>query len=167
MPLPPSQYNETMNDVHGLIRARLAVVRRQLDAVVDRFSDEEFHWTPREGMKTVGEQLLEIADKDRESVIWIQTGVWPDDDPPSFDLETATMADARRALREIRETTLAYLDSLSEAELELPVQSPDRWLEALGLTECPRSEVLRNIAAHEWYHTGQLVSYRLLLGDAW
>ncbi len=66
---------------------------------------------------------------------------------------------------EIRQTTLSYLDSMSEAELEAPMACPQGWWEALRLTECPRSEVFRNIASHEWYHTGQLVIYRWMQGD--
>lgn len=156
-----------MPSTHYLLRARFGTIRKQLDRVLDRFSEEEFSWSPGEGLKTVGEQLLEIADKDRESVIWIKTGVWPDDDPPSFDPDQTTLSQARVRLGEIREETLAFLSTMTESELKLPVFSPEKWLEALGLSECPRSEVLRNIAAHEWYHTAQLVTYRLLKGDDW
>ena len=28
----------------------------------------------------------------------------------------------------------------------------------------PRSEILRNLAAHEWYHTGQLIVYQSMRG---
>ena len=65
----------------------------------------------------------------------------------------------------IRADTLAYIDSLTEDELLEPIACPERWWEALRLTECPISEILRNIAAHEWYHTGQLVSYLWMRGD--
>ncbi|HLK15330.1 MAG TPA: DinB family protein [Fimbriimonadaceae bacterium] len=154
-----------MADVHQLLKARFAMVRQDLDEAIERFSEDQFGWAPAAGMRTVGGQLLEIADKDRETVIWMKTGIWPDDEPPSFDLETSSFGHARSALESIRAKTLAYLDSMTAAELEMPVFSPERWHEALRLTECPRSEVLRNIAAHEWYHTAQLVTYRWLLGD--
>jgi len=49
--------------------------------------------------------------------------------------------------------------------LEESVSNPERWWEALRLTEGPRSEVLRNIASHEWYHTGQLIIYLWMRGD--
>lgn len=146
-------------DLHGLLKARLKMARDDLRQTLDRFSEDDFTWAPREGMRTVGGQLLEMADKDREVVVWLKTGVWPDDEPPSFDLETATLETAWRRMEEIRVVTLDYIDSLTAAELEAPVVAPERWWEALRLTECPRSEVIRNIAAHEWYHTGQLVIY--------
>ena len=154
-----------MSDLHHLLKARFKAVRQDLDQVLSRFTDEEFGWGPGHGMHTVGGLVLEIADKDREAVIWMKTGVWPDDEPPSFDLERTNLEEARAKLEAIRQTTLAYIDSMTEAELESPVQCPEGWWEALRLTACPRSEVLRNIASHEWYHTGQLVIYRGLLGD--
>lgn len=150
---------------HDLLKARFQVVRRQFDRVLDRFTDADLPWRPAPSAKSVAEQILEIVDKDRETVRWLQTGVWPDDEPPSFNVETATLDDMRSAMQRIRQNTLSYIDSLSETELEQLHPSPDGWLEALGLTECPRSEILRNIAAHEWYHVGQLVTYRCLLGD--
>ncbi|MBS1728427.1 MAG: DinB family protein [Armatimonadetes bacterium] len=150
---------------HELLKARFNFVRRDLDKTLDRFTDDQMNWCPSPGLKTVSGQILEIADKDREAVIWLKTGTWPDDDPPSFDLETTTLTESRAVLANIRETTFAYIDSMTEDELEIDVQSPEKWWEALRLTECPRSEVLRNIAAHEWYHTAQLVTYRGLLGD--
>ena len=151
-----------MPNVHRLLKARFASVRQDLEETLGWFTDADLSWRPANGMKTVAEQILEIADKDREAVIWMKTGVWPDDEPPSFDPETINLAQARTVLAGIRETTLAYIDSMTEAELEIPVLCPDGWWEALRLTECPRSEVLRNIAAHEWYHTGQLFIYRCI-----
>lgn len=154
-----------MTNLHGLLKARLASVRKDLFEVLDRFTDADMNWSPGPGMRTVGGQILEIADKDREVVIWLKTGTWPDDDPPSFDLEKTTVDQMRMALNAIRETTIAYIDSMTVDELEELVRPPELWWEALRLTECPRSEILRNIAAHEWYHTGQLVVYRWMSGD--
>ena len=71
----------------------------------------------------------------------------------------------KEVLAETRQSTLQYLDSLSEKDLEVPVKFPTDWWEGLGLPELPLHEVLRNIAAHEWYHTGQLVSYLWSNGD--
>lgn len=150
---------------HDLLKARLSIVRKQFDRVLDRFSEDDLTWRPAPTAKTVAEQILEIVDKDRESIRWLQTGTWPDDEPPSFEVESTTLDEMREAMRRIRQDTLTYIDSLSESELEALHPSPEGWLEALGLPQCPRSEIIRNIAAHEWYHVGQLVTYRCLLGD--
>ena len=158
-------YTSAMLDLQGLLKARLAMARTDLRVTLDRFQEEDFHWAPAKGMRSVGAQLLEMADKDREVVVWLKTGVWPDNDPPSFDVKNSSLGEAWRRMEEIRATTLEYIGSLSAEELEAPVTAPEQWWEALRLTECPRSEVLRNIAAHEWYHTGQLVTYLWSRGD--
>jgi len=154
-----------MPGLHDLLKARFISVRQDFYQSLSRLTDDDLPWKPAEGMRTVAELLLEIADKDREVVIWLKTGTWPDDDPPSFDPETANLAEIRAQLDTIRQTTFAYIDSMTEEELEMPIHPPEKWWETLRLTECPRSEVLRNIAAHEWYHTGQLVIYLWMRGD--
>jgi uncharacterized damage-inducible protein DinB len=140
-------------------------VRQDLDKVLQRLDDADLSWSPGEGLRTVAGQLLEIANKEKEVLVWIQTGVWPDDGPDAFDVETATIERVRDTLASLRRDTYAYIDSLSDSELEELVQSPEGWWEAMRLTACPRSEVLRNIAAHEWYHTGQLIIYLWMRGD--
>jgi uncharacterized damage-inducible protein DinB len=154
-----------MLSVHELLKARFDMTRKYLDRVLVRFTENDLSWRPAEGMRTVRGQLLEIADKERESIKWIQTGVWPDEDPPTFNEETATMAEITAAMKELRVNTFAYIDSLSEADLERLIHSEEGWLEALNLTDCPIHEVLRNIGAHEWYHTAQLITYLWLRGD--
>ncbi|MBS1708477.1 MAG: DinB family protein [Armatimonadetes bacterium] len=154
-----------MAGTHDLLKARFAHVRRDLDRVLDRLVEADMRWTPAQGMRTVASQLVEIADKERETLVWVQTGVWPDDDPPTFDEETVTLAEARVALARLRKATYAFIDGQTEAELERPVANPEGWYEALGLLQCPLSEVLRTVAAHEWYHTGQLVMYLWSRGE--
>lgn len=150
---------------HNLLKARLALTERNLSQVLDRLSDADLPWAPKEGMRTVGGQLLEIASKELELVAWLKTGEWPEDEDNAFDLSTATVASIRETLRELRAATHSYIDSFTEAQLEELIPCPERWWEALLLTECPRSEIIRNISAHEWYHTGQLISYLWMRGD--
>lgn len=146
-------------NVHHWIKARLAVTRSDLDQVVTRLADSDMRWAPAPGMKTVAGLLLEIADKDREIVGWLRDGAWPDDDPPAFDPEAATLVEAVEGLRTTRRQTWDYVDSLSDEEIDEVLDLPELWWESLRLPRCPRSEMLRNISAHEWYHTGQLVTY--------
>ncbi|MGC4046956.1 MAG: DinB family protein [Armatimonas sp.] len=154
-----------MAKVKTFLKARFAYARKNLEAVLNRLQDSDLSWTPREDMPTIADLLLEIANKNKETPVWVQTGVWPDDDPDSFDIATATVADIRATLSALQSQTYAYMDSLSEEELERPIANPNHWGEALGLPECPLSEVLRGIAQHEYYHTGQLITYLWLRGD--
>lgn len=154
-----------MAAAHDYLKARFAYVRQDLDGVLGRLKDSDLSWSPAEGARTIAGQLLEIANKEKETLVWIQTGAWPDGGPDAFEPETATLKGIQSTLAALRAATYAYIDSLSEADLDELVQSPQKWWEALRLTACPRADVLRNIAVHEWYHTGQLVTYLWIRGD--
>jgi len=108
--------------------------------------------------------LVEIANKEKETIAWLQTGIWPDGDPDAFE-ETASMEEILSTLAGLRGKTYEYIDSLSEAQVDELVANPEGWWEGLRQRECPRSEILRNIAAHEWYHTAQLITYLWIQGD--
>jgi len=154
-----------MTRVSEFLKARFASVRQDLDEVLRRLDDSDLSWSPRDGMRTIAGQLLEIANKEKEALIWVRSGVWPDDGPDAFDEQSATLEEIKAALAALRTETYAYIDSLDDAELERMISNPNRWYEALRVTECPLSEVLRTIATHEWYHTGQLVTYLWVRGD--
>lgn len=148
---------------HDLLKARLRYVRQDFDEVLDGFTDEDLAFRPAANLPSIAGVLVEMANKEKELLAWLQTGEWPDDDPDAFE-ETATLAEIRSTFATLREQTHRYIDSFDEAGLEEFVACPERWWEALRLEACPRSEILRNIAAHEWYHAGQLIIYQSL-GD--
>ena len=154
-----------MKEVRDLLKARFASVTRDLDRVLGRLVDTDLDWSPRDGMRTFANQLLEIANKEKETLGWIQSGIWPDEGPDAFDLQTPTVDDIKATFAALRLATYAYIDSLSEAELEQPIPNPNHWREALNVTDCPLSEVLRTISTHESYHTGQLITYLWMRGD--
>ena len=151
--------------LHDLLKARFNLTGKFLQQVIDRLKDEDLPWSPALGMRTIRNQLLEIADKERETLKWIQTGTWPDDDPPTFDEESASLEEIKSKIASLRKATFMYIDSLTESELHRLHPAPEGWWEALRLTECPVHEILRNISAHEWYHTGQLLVYLWSRGD--
>ena len=148
---------------HEYLKARLLYVRQDFDEVLEKLNDTDLPWRPAEDMPSIAGLLIEIANKEKELIAWLQNGEWPDDDPDAFD-EAATLAEMRSVLATLREETLRYVDSFDEAGLEELVPCPERWWEALRLEACPRSEILRNLAAHEWYHTGQLIVYQSMRG---
>ena len=152
-------------EVRDALKARFTCARQDLEGVFARLGDSDLPWSPREGMRTIADQLLEIANKEKETLGWIQTGVWPDDGPDAFDMNSATLEEIKAVMAALRVETYRYMDSLSDAELEQPIPNPNRWLEALRIANCPLSEVLRSIATHETYHTAQLITYLWLRGD--
>lgn len=121
-------------------------------------TDADLALRPIDEMPSVAGLLVEMANKEKELIAWLRTGEWPEDDPDAFE-ESAMLAEIRAMFASLREDTLAYIDSFDDDGLEELVRCPDKWWEALRLEACPRSEILRNIASHEWYHTGQLIVY--------
>ena len=153
-------------NLHDRLKARLALVRADLDEVVARFDDSLLDWAPRDGMRTVAGQLQEIAGTEVQLMTWIrESRQIPYQEAMDFGTDPTTIDDYRALLTKVRTDTLSYLDSLSEQELETPIPFPDKWFEALRMPQVPRSEAIRSLAQHEWYHTGQLVSYAWSRGD--
>jgi uncharacterized damage-inducible protein DinB len=151
-----------MATLHRLLKARFVMVRKSLDQALDHVTEDLYNWAPREGMRTIKGQLFEIAGKEVELLGWVRQkgqGEW--EEVESFGEGEETLAGMRQVLNEIRQDTLAFIDTLSEAELEATTPFPGDWWEGLYLSELPLHEILRNIAMHEWYHTGQIVSYLL------
>lgn len=77
----------------------------------------------------------------------------------SFRTSGKTLVGLRSWLGAIRQQPLTYVDSLSDEELATGALVPLRSREAMQYEKRPLIEVLRSIAIHESYHTGQLVSY--------
>lgn len=133
-------------------------MRQDFDEVLEGLTDADLARQPCDDLPSVAGLLVEMANKEKELIAWLRNGEWPHDEPDAFD-ETASLADIRSVFATLRDETLRYIDSFDEAGLEELVPCPERWWEALRLEACPRSEILRNLAAHEWYHTGQLIVY--------
>ena len=153
-------------NTQNLLKARFALVRRDLDRVLSHLTQEMFTWAPSEGMRTVGGLLFEIAGKEVELLAYAKAGgreEWVEVE--NYGGREKSLSGMKDVLNEIRQATLSYLDTLSDQDLEMPVKFPTDWWEGLGLSELPLHEVFRNIAMHEWYHTGQLVSYLWSKGD--
>jgi len=153
-------------DERTLIVARLNTVRRDLEEVVGRLDDEMMPWAPRGGMRGIGDQLVEILGTEIQNIAKLKgeaVPTWEEIDASIAD--PLSLSYLRKRLEETRRETLCYIESVSEAGLKAVAPIPPEWFEAMGLPEVPVGEVLRWIAQHEWYHTGQLISYLWFRGD--
>lgn len=154
------------NSLHDRLKARLALVRSDLEEVMGRLGEGDMPFAPADGMRTIGGQLAEIAATETQVMSWLKEGKtapWQEVNA-SFE-RGATLSGLKETLAKIREETLQYLESLSDDELETPIAMPKGWFESLNAETVPPSEVFRSIAQHEWYHVGQLVSYQWFRGD--
>ena len=151
---------------HTLLKARLAIVRRDFDEILARLTQEHLSWSPLPGMRTISGQIVEIIATEIQLVACLKDLPWIDDDEAAVMIGDCNSIDnLRQAAQNFRRQTLEYLDSFTESELAEEVPYGAGWLGSLGLTTIPRSEVFLNIADHEWYHVGQLTSYLWARGD--
>ena len=152
--------------IHDRLKARFSLVRSDLDEVIARLSDDDLSFAPREGMRTIGGQLAEIAGTEIQVLGYLRDGKHiPWEESNDFGERARSLEGMKAALNEVRQATLDYLDSLTEEQLERPIPMPKGWFESLESDAVPPSEVFRSIAQHEWYHVGQLVSYQWYRGD--
>ena len=62
--------------------------------MLEKPADADLPWRPADDMPSIAGLLIEIANKEKELIAWLQNGEWPDDDPDAFD-ELATLAEIR------------------------------------------------------------------------
>ncbi|MGC4043669.1 MAG: DinB family protein [Armatimonas sp.] len=149
-----------------LLKARLGLVRRDLEDILGKLTPELLPWAPAEGMRTISGQLVEIVATELQLIALLKRGEHISDEAAAEIIgDCGNLENLRRAVSDFRQQTLDYLDSLSEAELAEEVPFDGGWLASLTLPTIPRAEVFLNIADHEWYHVGQLTSYLWARGE--
>jgi uncharacterized damage-inducible protein DinB len=154
-----------MDDTRQLVIARFNAIRADLEEALDRTDSIDLSWAPKEGMRTLGGQLQEISATEVQLVSMLKNGK-PDSYNSVWDAcEKNSLIDYRAQLQEIRAATLAYVESLPTGVIDQPIVIPAGWWDGFGFDSVPRAEILRNIAQHEWYHTGQIVSYLWFAGQ--
>lgn len=141
------------------------MARRNLDEAIGRVRPEMIGWAPSQGMKTIGDLLIEISGAELQVVAVLKgQPEIGDEDVKRLVGDPGSLAAILGFLRSVRTETLEYLDSLTEEDLAAEVDLKG-WHESIGLETVPRGEILRSVAQHEAYHTGQLVSYLWASGD--
>ncbi|MDE2126492.1 MAG: DinB family protein [Armatimonadetes bacterium] len=149
-----------------IIKGRLATARKWLDSVTVRLTPDLMDWAPAEGMRTVGGQLAEIVSVELPLVPFMKNGVaMTDAEMNAVVGDWDDLENMKQKLVDIRNSTLLYLASLSEAELDAPSTVSEDWYGCFWQPGEPRAEHFVNIAEHEYYHAGQLISYMWFRGD--
>jgi uncharacterized damage-inducible protein DinB len=149
-----------------LVRANLSSARKELTETFPHLSDETFDWAPREGMRTLGGQVAEIGSTEYRILLRLQGD--QESTMEALDAEFLAirpLANLLARLEEVRKQTLDHLATLSEEDLLSPAPISKGFSQWLDLEPTPIAEVLRYIARHEAYHTGQIVSYLWARGD--
>ena len=123
-------------------------------------------WAPAEGLRTVAGQLVEIIAVEVPLVPRLKQGkILTDPEIDAIIGDQHSLENLLRGLVDVRQNTIEYLDSLTDEELSEEVPSGQAWFGTLWLPAMPRAEHFLNIAEHEFYHVGQLISYLWCRGD--
>lgn len=149
-----------------LILARLKFVRRDLEEVFTRLSDEMLRWAPGDGVRPIEDQLLEIGMNEVMSIALLRDGITLTHAEAEATLvHDSTVESFKKMLVDVRQTTIGYIESLSEEELMEAVVAKNPWFASFGLPKVPRYDALTSIALHEHYHVGQLITSLWVKGD--
>lgn len=138
-------------------------IRNELGEVVRKLKPEEFEWRPRPDMKSIKELLQEIGIMEKISMTFVAKGSkleWDRAVSWSGSDQNAIWKD----LEAIRAETNRFLQSTKDELLQKPMQLPESWHQYFGGPTVEPEELVRWVARHEYYHVGQLITYRWLLG---
>lgn len=138
-------------------------IRQELAAEVRQLKPEELDWHPRPDMKSPKGLLQEIGTMEKVCMAiaagdpeleWEKAVSWSGEDAG------AILSDLER----IRAETTTFLRSAADGQLTKPVSLPESWQQYFKGATVEPEELVRWVARHEYYHLGQLITYRWLLG---
>jgi len=143
-------------------------IRKELTKEVQELKPEELDYVPREGvnMKSIRAILEEIGAMEAVTVHMITDGKeldWGE------ALSTMAMAEvdpsgALRTLASLRATTERYLESTTDDALRTPIALPESWHQYFSSPVVEPEELIRWVGKHEYYHLGQIITYKWILG---
>ena len=143
--------------LRDLLSSKWAQVREGLLATIDKFSDGELGFRPVADGYSVAQLMLHIANEEDIEVGYALErhldGLPPPHDAAAFTTRASILA----VLQESHAHTIAYLDGLSDADLEAETALP--W----GQT-ARRIDMLMHTLEHEIHHRGELSLMLGLLG---
>ena len=139
-------------------------IRKEFTETVSPIEDDELDWAPADGMKSYRALLQEIGAMEKLCTHWLANGGLLEWDMSAY-APSATTQSALRELGTIRDETRAYLQNASEEKLETLIDVPADWQQYMG-PQIEPEEVVRWIGQHEYYHLGQIISYRWAQGHS-
>jgi len=146
------------------LRHDLTSTREELVKTMSESPSVDLEWSPAGEMKTYRAILKEIGAMEVESAIFLQTGRVPEWSEAESKVSEGPLPALRESLTEIRRETLSLLDGADDRWLETPVDIPTEWVKFMGDSNIERQEFFRWIVRHEYYHLGQIVTYRWIQG---
>lgn len=139
------------------LRDRWRSIREGLIATVDKFEDADLTFVPADGLRDVGTMIRHIAHEEVIEVGWALLRS-PAEMPPEYEAaDYPTVAALQTLLAEVHAVIEAYLDTLTETDLDSDFEVA--WGETLRL-----GDFLWHTLEHEIHHRGELSLVLGLLG---
>jgi len=132
-------------------------VRRGLFQALDKLSDEQLHFSPRKGLRSLGAVACHIANAEEG---WFRYGIthelaeWPADYTVT---DYPTVESIRNLLGQVHARTESYLEGVSLGDLDGTIVAP--WGESFRL-----SWIVWHVFEHEVHHRGEIFLMLGLLG---
>ena len=142
----------------------LQQVRAELHEVCRTLTPSDLEYAPALGMRTLRGQLLEIKSTQDQIAEMILTGKYVSFSEPTDKEEQATCNELLNRLDITLSQLTTYLNSLENTDFANTIEVPESWQDFLGTTNIEIDELARWLARHEYYHIGQIVSYRWAQG---
>jgi len=143
-------------------------VRKELTKEVQELKPEELDYVPREGvkMKSIRAILEEVGAMEAVSVHMITDGNELDWGEALSRMAMANVdpQGALQALAPIRAKTEQYLESTTDEALRSPIDLPKSWHQYFSSPVVEPEELIRWVGKHEYYHLGQIITYKWILG---
>lgn len=149
------------------IRYDLTEIRKELTETVKDLTPDEMNWVPNAdtGMRPIKQLLQEIGTMEAVTLRMATSGEYLDWVAVTQSLDKSNITDLLAAMSEIRKTTVAYLESVTEEQLETPMPLNAEWQGYFGVDSLEPEELLRWIVRHEYYHLGQIITYQWQRGQ--
>jgi uncharacterized damage-inducible protein DinB len=132
------------------------VVRRGLYRALDRLTDEQLDFVPREGLWSLGTVARHIAGAEEgwfRYVVARERDEWPDYTAEDYP----TAESIKRLLANVRARTVAYLQGIEVADIDRMIETP--WGEKFSIRQ-----VIWHVLEHEIHHRGEICLMLGLLG---
>jgi hypothetical protein len=143
----------------------LISIREELAEAVAPIGPGELDYSPAEGMRTYRGLMVEIGGTEAATLAILRSGQSESWERSQNRVTGDSMAELLASVDAIRQGTFAYLADADEVSLKTPITIPENWAGFLGARELEPEELIRWIGRHEYYHLGQIVSYRWAQGN--
>jgi uncharacterized damage-inducible protein DinB len=131
--------------------------RQGLIDALELFSDDELHFRPHEGLWSLGETARHIADVEEGWIGYVARRLYPEWPPEPTHADAPTIEAVQVLLTETHARTVAYLQPLSEADLEQEIITP--WE-----VHHPLRWIFWHVLEHEIHHRGEIYLMLGMLG---